>query len=179
MDPADSLRLHTVAGLVRRHGLHVQPAASSQQPAASSQVINLASPRGPQFGEAMNEKNKVARTVIYGGPLDGGKVKDVLKIRLLTNETRGIVFAGQDSKIQKWKVNARNLPFNAIQKFDGKKFGKRPTAVDRAVPKKIYSSGANVSAASEDEHQNERDSSSEDLDDDEDTTMKMIQRLFG
>ncbi|KAI5592226.1 hypothetical protein BDE02_04G137800 [Populus trichocarpa] len=56
----------------------------------------------------------------------------------------------------------------AIQKFDGKKFGKRPTAVDRAVPKKIYSTGANVSAASEDEHQNERDSSSEDLDDDED-----------
>ncbi|KAJ6927269.1 hypothetical protein NC651_011368 [Populus alba x Populus x berolinensis] len=66
----------------------------------------------------------------------------------------------------------------AIQKFDGKKFGKRPTAFDRAVPKKIHSSGANVSAASEDEHQNERDSSSEDLDDDEDTTMKMIQRLF-
>lgn len=38
----------------------------------------------------------------------------------------------------------------AIQKFDVKKFGKRPTAVDRAVPKKIYSSGANVSATSED-----------------------------
>ncbi|XP_034902387.1 uncharacterized protein [Populus alba] len=56
----------------------------------------------------------------------------------------------------------------ANQKFDGKKFGKRPTAVDQAVPKKIYSTGANVSAASEDEHQNERDSSSEDLDDDED-----------
>ncbi|KAL9354369.1 hypothetical protein Peur_052339 [Populus x canadensis] len=56
----------------------------------------------------------------------------------------------------------------AIQKFDRKKFGKRPTSVDRAVPKKIYSTGANVSAASEDEHQIERDSSSEDLDDDED-----------
>lgn len=44
-----------------------------------------------------------------------GKVKDVLKIRLLTNETRGIVFAGQGSKIQKWKVNARNLPFKVIR----------------------------------------------------------------
>jgi hypothetical protein len=40
--------------------------------------------------------------------------------------------------------------FQAIQKFDWKKFGKRPTAVDPAVPKKIYSTGANVSAASED-----------------------------
>jgi hypothetical protein len=38
----------------------------------------------------------------------------------------------------------------AIQKFNGQKFGKRPIAVDWAVPKKIYSSGANVSAASED-----------------------------
>ena len=40
--------------------------------------------------------------------------------------------------------------FQAIQKVNGQKFGKRPIAVDWAVPKKIYSSGANVSAASED-----------------------------
>ncbi|KAG6761565.1 hypothetical protein POTOM_034793 [Populus tomentosa] len=57
---------------------------------------------------------------------------------------------------------------NAIQKFNGQKFGKRPIAVDWAVPKKIYSSGANVSAASEDGHQNEKDSSCEDSDYDDD-----------
>ncbi|KAL9333318.1 hypothetical protein Peur_073457 [Populus x canadensis] len=57
---------------------------------------------------------------------------------------------------------------NAIKKFNGQKFGKRPIAVDWAVPKKIYSSGANVSAASEDGHQNEKDSSCEDSDYDDD-----------
>ncbi|KAG5239011.1 RNA recognition motif-containing family protein [Salix suchowensis] len=57
---------------------------------------------------------------------------------------------------------------NAIQKFNGQKFAKRPIAVDWAVPKNIYSSGANVSAASEDGHQNEKDSSCEDSDYDED-----------
>ncbi|CAK7327849.1 unnamed protein product [Dovyalis caffra] len=39
---------------------------------------------------------------------------------------------------------------SAIQKFNGQKFGKRPIAVDWAIPKNIYSIGANVSAASED-----------------------------
>ncbi|KAJ6692740.1 RNA-BINDING MOTIF PROTEIN Y CHROMOSOME FAMILY 1 MEMBER C-RELATED [Salix purpurea] len=57
---------------------------------------------------------------------------------------------------------------NAIQKFNGQKFAKRPIAVDWAVPKNIYSSGANVSAASEDGHQNEKDSSCEDSDYDDD-----------
>ncbi|CAK9142052.1 unnamed protein product [Ilex paraguariensis] len=38
----------------------------------------------------------------------------------------------------------------AIQKFNGQKFGKRPIAVDWAVPKKVYATGAHSVAASED-----------------------------
>ncbi|GAV72115.1 RRM_1 domain-containing protein/RRM_6 domain-containing protein [Cephalotus follicularis] len=59
---------------------------------------------------------------------------------------------------------------NAIQKFNGQMFGKRPIAVDWAVPKKIYSTGANAVVASEDGQQNKKDSDSEsssvDLEDD-------------
>ena len=40
--------------------------------------------------------------------------------------------------------------FQAIQKFNGKMFGKRPIAVDWAVPKKLYSGGANAAVASDD-----------------------------
>ncbi|CAN0906292.1 RNA-binding protein 28 [Linum grandiflorum] len=58
---------------------------------------------------------------------------------------------------------------NAIQKFNGQKFGSRPIAVDWAVPKKIYNSGANTSG-SIDALKNGRnidsESSGDDLDDD-------------
>ncbi|KAJ7978318.1 RNA-binding protein 28 [Quillaja saponaria] len=58
---------------------------------------------------------------------------------------------------------------NAIQKFNGSMFGKRPIAVDWAVPKKLYSSGVNV-LPSEHGQQNvgdaQGDSSDDDLDDD-------------
>ncbi|XP_050232696.1 uncharacterized protein LOC126681245 isoform X2 [Mercurialis annua] len=57
---------------------------------------------------------------------------------------------------------------NAIQKFNLQKFGKRPMAVDWAVSKKLYSSGANDSAVSEDGNQNESDSNDDDLEEDED-----------
>lgn len=40
--------------------------------------------------------------------------------------------------------------FQAIQKFNGQKFGKRPIAVDWAVPKNIYSSGGAAAGAYED-----------------------------
>ncbi|KAA8536069.1 hypothetical protein F0562_028547 [Nyssa sinensis] len=46
---------------------------------------------------------------------------------------------------------------NAIQKFNGKMFGKRPIAVDWAVPKKIYATGAHSVVPSEDGLQNEHD----------------------
>ena len=39
--------------------------------------------------------------------------------------------------------------FQAIQKFNGQMFGKRPIAVDWAVPKKIYH-GVNADAATKD-----------------------------
>ncbi|CAL1390438.1 unnamed protein product [Linum trigynum] len=61
---------------------------------------------------------------------------------------------------------------NAIQKFNGYKFGKRPIAVDWAVPKKIYNSGANASTSSIGEQKNEKeidsDSNSDYSDDDDD-----------
>jgi hypothetical protein len=40
--------------------------------------------------------------------------------------------------------------FQAIQKFNGQMFGKRTIAVDWAVPKKVYNSGANAILTSED-----------------------------
>ncbi|KAL4317932.1 hypothetical protein GQ457_18G017280 [Hibiscus cannabinus] len=50
---------------------------------------------------------------------------------------------------------------NAIQKFNGKLFCKRPIAVDWAVPKKLYSAGANAAVASDDGQLNKRDEESD------------------
>ncbi|KAL5790992.1 hypothetical protein ACOSQ2_005880 [Xanthoceras sorbifolium] len=61
---------------------------------------------------------------------------------------------------------------NAIKKFNGQLFSKRPIAVDWAVPKNIYSTGAAAGIASEDGQQNDRfgdsDTGSDDDDDDDD-----------
>lgn len=46
---------------------------------------------------------------------------------------------------------------SAIKKFNGQKFGQRTIAVDWAVPKKIYSSGASAPVDSDDGEQTERD----------------------
>ncbi|XP_042483223.1 RNA-binding protein 28-like isoform X1 [Macadamia integrifolia] len=58
---------------------------------------------------------------------------------------------------------------NAIRKVNGQTFGKRPIAVDWAVPKKIYTAGVNSADAQEDGQLNdgheEGDSSSDDLED--------------
>ncbi|XP_021286016.1 RNA-binding protein 28 [Herrania umbratica] len=50
---------------------------------------------------------------------------------------------------------------NAIQKFNGEKFGKRPIAVDWAIPKKLYSGGANAAVASDGGQLNEGDKESD------------------
>lgn len=57
----------------------------------------------------------------------------------------------------------------AIQKFNGKTFGKRPIAVDWAIPKKIYAAGANSAVALEDGQKGSdgEDDTDSDLEDDD------------
>lgn len=72
---------------------------------------------------------------------------------------------------------------NAIKKFNGKKFGSRTIAVDWAIPKKIYTTGAASVLSSEDGHPNgrdeESDSGSEDLEDDIEDEYNGMQNSYG
>ncbi|GFY94414.1 RNA-binding (RRM/RBD/RNP motifs) family protein [Actinidia rufa] len=67
------------------------------------------------------------------------------------------------------KFTSKQEAESAIQKFNGKKFGKRPIAVDWAVPKKVYATGSHSVVASEDGQDNgnekDDDGSSDDLED--------------
>ncbi|XP_057500570.1 uncharacterized protein LOC130784642 isoform X3 [Actinidia eriantha] len=67
------------------------------------------------------------------------------------------------------KFTSKQEAESAIQKFNGKKFGKRPIAVDWAIPKKVYAIGSHSVAASEDGQDNgnekDDDGSSDDLED--------------
>ncbi|PIN14032.1 Nucleolar protein fibrillarin NOP77 (RRM superfamily) [Handroanthus impetiginosus] len=63
---------------------------------------------------------------------------------------------------------------NAIRKFNGKNFGKRPIAVDWAVPKKIYKSGINSVASAGDGPEKDDGSSSELEDSDVETVKKSV-----
>ncbi|XP_039006896.1 RNA-binding protein 28-like isoform X2 [Hibiscus syriacus] len=59
------------------------------------------------------------------------------------------------------KFTSKQDAENAIQKFNGNFFCKRPIAVDWAVPKKLYSANANSAVASDDGHLNKRDKESD------------------
>ncbi|OMO75597.1 hypothetical protein COLO4_26001 [Corchorus olitorius] len=59
------------------------------------------------------------------------------------------------------KFTSKQDAEKAIQKFNGQKFGKRPIAVDWAVPKKLYSGGSNAAVASDDGKLDEKDEESD------------------
>ncbi|KAK2634833.1 hypothetical protein Ddye_029625 [Dipteronia dyeriana] len=66
---------------------------------------------------------------------------------------------------------------NAIKKFNGQMFNKRPIAVDCAVPKKIYSSGAAAGVASEDDDINLSEKEDIDFDEEADIARKVLKKF--
>ncbi|KAE8729147.1 epoxide hydrolase 2-like [Hibiscus syriacus] len=251
---------------VEEHGSSLPKLEKPVQPRKSATLCSDLVDKGN-----CSEKQRVARTVIFGGLHNAGMAEDVHRrakeigtvcavtypvpieelkqhglaqdgckmdasavlftsVKLARNAVAmlhqkeihgGIVWArqlgGEGSKTQKWKLIIRNLPFkaklneikdmflaagfvwdvfipqnsetglskgfafvkftskqdaeNAIQKFNGNFFCKRPIAVDWAVPKKLYSAGANSVVASDDgqlnkiDKESDTDSSSIDMED--------------
>ncbi|KAL0386942.1 UNVERIFIED_CONTAM: RNA-binding protein 28 [Sesamum radiatum] len=192
----------------------------------------------PDEGKS-TEKQRVAKTVVFGGLLNADMAEEVHRLarefgtvcsvtyplpeeELERHVSRLIILTiecvAQGSKTQKWKLIVRNLPFkakmaeirelfaavgfvwdvfipqnpqtglskgfafvkftskqdaeNAIKNFNGKKFGKRPIAVDWAVPKKIYTVGNNSVAAVGDGQERDDESSSESEDYDVESVRK-------
>ncbi|KAG2286655.1 hypothetical protein Bca52824_046259 [Brassica carinata] len=158
--------------------------------------------------ETCSDKQRVARTVIFGGLVNAdmaeavhSRVKEIGTVCSVRYPSPKKSFNKMGSKAQKWKLIIRNLPFkakpseikevfsavgfvwdvfvpknletlnyigrlpkgfafvkftckrdaeNAIQKFNGHMFSKRPIVVDWAVPKNLYNGAADAVTAPED-----------------------------
>ncbi|PWA67508.1 RNA-binding (RRM/RBD/RNP motifs) family protein [Artemisia annua] len=194
-------------------------ASDSQKKGKADKPKTTVTPSKAERVEGISsEKQRVARTVVVGNLLNTKIAEDAHRLARECGSVSSITYPlpkeelthhgkNTGSKVQKWKLIIRNLPFkantdeikemfsaagfvwdvfipknpdsglakgfafckftckqdaeNAIQKFNGKSFGKRPIAVDWAVPKNIYTAGSQVDKQDGLKESDEEDSDSD------------------
>ncbi|KAL0898001.1 hypothetical protein Bca101_081962 [Brassica carinata] len=105
--------------------------------------------------ETCSDKQRVARTVIFGGLINAEMVEAV---HSRVKEIGTVCSVRYPLPKEELQQNGIDL---AIQKFNGHMFSKRPIAVDWAVPKNLYNGSADAVTAPED---GEKSGSDEDSD---------------